>query len=45
MPLVKVFEHPWVVNFQVKYNLEKEDFGDTRGNSERRSEASEASSV
>jgi hypothetical protein len=24
--LIKVFDHPWVINFQVKYNLEKEDF-------------------
>lgn len=40
LPLIKVFEHPWVINFQVKYNLEKEDFAPkskTKGHEESKS--------
>jgi len=42
---VKVFEHPWVVNFQVKYNLEKEDFQVTKAGSEEQSKVLEQTCV
>jgi len=45
IPLIKVFSHPWVIAFQVKYNLGKEDFQATPSGSREESKAEEQTCV